>query len=481
MPAASYEVLASSTAESTARPADETATDWPRLGVLELRPIARRDLERDPAFADVVPMRRRWADGVALVGIAAPAAVWPGQAFTVEGFWTHAGPSPALPSAVRLVGPWAEGARSDPAARAALPDTPWPGGEGSVYVTRWTGRSPSDAAPDAGATLPPPRLQRVRVRGDSPDSAFGPAVRIPALAARTRTPGLAGAVPFDDGIALVGFEPRRRIVAPGDWIAVRTDWSAARRPEGRDKAFVQLLDASQALRASSDREVLYGAEPTDEWRPGELHRDVYFVRVPDVMAPGAAWLQVGLYDKTTRLRRRVLAPDGAPGDDRFLTGVYVADGMRPGAPVPADRTAALAFDGGPTITALGLPPRGAIRAGTPLTVTVRWRVEAPIERDWTVFVHLLAGDPGAVPIAQADGMPFGDIFPMRLWPRGADLTSVHRLTVPAGASATDDWAVAVGLYDGASLERAAVHGRVEGGSVDEGNRRAIVRPPPAAR
>lgn len=292
---------------------------------------------------------------------------------------------------------------------------------------------------------------------------------------------------FEGGVELVAFQPRRRVVRPGEWLGVRTIWTAEARPAHRDKVFVQLLDATQALRSGSDREVLYGAVPMDEWRVGEVHRDVFFVRVPPDMPAGPALVQIGVYDRATRARRAVLGAAGQSVDDRILTGIYVersGTDNRNRAGGDADGAGTddfdVAFEGGPHLTAIDIVSDGPIRPGGVVTATLRWRADAPVDRDWTLFVHVLHDPADAAPAAQADGMPLGPLFPTRLWPRGAVLASTHAVRLPDDAANGAHWTLALGLYDAATLVRAAVSGQLPGGTVDAGDRRVRLPLAPAS-
>jgi len=454
---------------------------WREIGTLTIASITRRDLAVDPSFGDVVPVRRAWPDGTMLVGIEAPATVGVGASLDVRAYWAHPSAVPAGGGTVRLTD-----ARSgdDPSDAADLPSGSWPGGTDAVLVTRHSLVVAVDDACAGFATLRgvrcalgspsfAPRLVR-RVDRTTAGTPFGRAWRLPRVALRRETPGLDGPLEFEGGVSLVGFLPRRRLIRPGDWLAVETKWTADRAPSHRDKAFVQLLDAEQALRAGSDREILYGAEPMDAWRSGEVHADTFYLRVPPDMPTGPAILQLGLYDRDSRARRAVVGADGSKGDDRVLTGLYTVAGTRtPGFPA-AFTTADIAFDGGPRLTGIDAPTADGLRPGDAVTVTLRWHVEEPIARDWTVFLHVLRDPSATEPAAQADGSPLGPHFPTHLWPRGATLESTHVLTWPddlPDGSVTSHWMLALGLYDVTTLERALVRGQAAGGDVDAEGRR----------
>lgn len=454
---------------------------WRTLGAVTVAPITRRDLAEDPAFGDVMPVRRAWPDGTILVGIEAPATVGVGASMGVRAYWAHPSTARARGGTVRLT---ASRSGADSGTAAALPSGAWPGGSEAVRVTRHSLTVPPDEACAGVATIRGMRcalgstaFAARLVRQLDPTAAaapFGRPWRLPRVAVRRETPGLDGPLGFDGGVTLAAFQPRRRIIRPGDWLAVDTQWTAERAPSHRDKAFVQLLDSGQALRAGSDREILYGAEPMDEWRSGEIHADTFFVRVPPDMPAGPALLQLGLYDRDSRVRRAVLGADGSKGDDRVLTGLYVIDGPRASTSAADFTTADIAFDGGPRLTGIDAPSVERLRPGDAATVTLRWHVEDPIARDWTAFLHVLRDPSVAEPAAQADGMPLGPHFPTHLWPRGATLESTHVLTWPddpPDGTAVPHWTLAFGLYDATTLERAALRGHAAGGDVDAEGRR----------
>ncbi len=85
-----------------------------------------------------------------------------------------------------------------------------------------------------------------------------------------------------------------------------------------------------------------------------------------------------------------------------------------------------------------------LRPGEPVTVTLAWRVEAPLERRYTSFVHLVAAD--GTGLAQSDHRPGGDFYPSDLWVPGEVVRDRHVLRLPARLP---DQAVAVraGFYE----------------------------------
>jgi hypothetical protein len=91
-----------------------------------------------------------------------------------------------------------------------------------------------------------------------------------------------------------------------------------------------------------------------------------------------------------------------------------------------------------------------------LTLTLTWQAVAPVEADYTVFVHLLdaAGDK----VAQRDTRPCDNECPTNTWQPGAILVDRYELSLPPDAP-PGPYRLAVGLYVLESGERAAVVGR----------------------
>lgn len=90
-----------------------------------------------------------------------------------------------------------------------------------------------------------------------------------------------------------------------------------------------------------------------------------------------------------------------------------------------------------------------------LTLTLTWQAVEPVAGDYTVFVHLLAGEEK---IAQRDTRPCDGRCPTNRWQPGAIIADRYRLDLPPDAP-PGPYRLAVGLYLLETGDRAAVVGR----------------------
>jgi hypothetical protein len=106
---------------------------------------------------------------------------------------------------------------------------------------------------------------------------------------------------------------------------------------------------------------------------------------------------------------------------------------------------------GNTAEMIGYDLREALRApGSPLAVTLHWRIVKTPEVAYHSFVHLLNAD-GEI-VSQHDGPPGQGQLPALGWLPGEYLTDTHLLQLPFDLADGDYW-LAVGLYDPATNVR----------------------------
>jgi hypothetical protein len=155
-------------------------------------------------------------------------------------------------------------------------------------------------------------------------------------------------------------------------------------------------------------------------------------------------LLVGLYDTLS------LEPLPAVSGDPVLDYVWIGP-----LPPASELQVRLEATFGGQIRLLGYDlsagSSGALSPGETCTATLHWQAVGPVDRNYTVFLHLV--DEAGQIQAQEDGPPLDGSYPTSYWQPGEVLEDAHMLelgqAMPAG-----EYRLLVGLYlleDGARL------------------------------
>jgi hypothetical protein len=106
------------------------------------------------------------------------------------------------------------------------------------------------------------------------------------------------------------------------------------------------------------------------------------------------------------------------------------------------------------------PEDGTIQPGQTIAVTLFWRAHAPVEGDYSVFVHLL-DETGQIR-GQRDGQPVNGRYPTNNWLSYQVVEDQLFLTLEPDLL-PGRYCIAVGMYELGSGQRLAVEGK--GGAV----------------
>lgn len=96
----------------------------------------------------------------------------------------------------------------------------------------------------------------------------------------------------------------------------------------------------------------------------------------------------------------------------------------------------------------------SVTTGDVLPVTFTWHLVEPVDRSWTIFIHLVDAQENIV--AKVDELPLGGRSPTDTWVPGDWFRDPHRLSLAGVASGT--YQLRVGFYDPVTSERLRVYG-----------------------
>lgn len=154
---------------------------------------------------------------------------------------------------------------------------------------------------------------------------------------------------------------------------------------------------------------------------------------------GGTWAEIGGFAREGRslvpvTNELALQPLGATFGEGIRLNSYAIKGTRYQVPKPADLPASAPKDH--------------------ISVLLEWQPTAPISRDYTVFVHLVAAD-GTI-VSQSDAQPGWVVaWPTSRWSAGQPVLDSHQLELPPDLS-PGHYQVQVGLYHWENLERLPV-------------------------
>ena len=191
----------------------------------------------------------------------------------------------------------------------------WPG-KGNAPTRNW---SPGVILPDeyrisVPATTPAPA--RLRVDVGVYDYASGDRLLVNGqdywtVGYITLTLAVEGDLPhatfvnFQDEIALVGFDFDRRVMQPGETLALTLWWEALSAPAQDYKVFTHLVLPPESVWAQEDDRPQDGNRRTNTWQSGERIEDHYTLTLPPDAPLGVYFVEIGLYDSKTGKRLQV--------------------------------------------------------------------------------------------------------------------------------------------------------------------------------
>jgi uncharacterized membrane protein len=303
--------------------------------------------------------------------------------------------------------------------------------------------------------------------------------------ARDPRPQYALQVDFGPYLRLRGFD----VIDQFRWrlTKVRFYWEVRQAPPADLRVYPFFLnDAGQVVEDTSQRPMVAPIwYPPSRWQPGEIiAAETLPWDLGDAFTVGVGVVRGDDWKNTAqRLSVKVVASDYLvrPFEQnswvQLLRFARVGGGLRSGrlalatppvqsAPARIDRTSGASLGGaGFSVTCLGADLRMERER---LEVKLYWQPRGSIDKDYTVFVHLVAPDGRLV--SQHDAMPQGGALPTSDWMPGETVPDAHVLkldpSLPAG-----EYRVEAGMYSVQTMERLPVTdaaGRTAGDHIDLG-------------
>lgn len=256
---------------------------------------------------------------------------------------------------------------------------------------------------------------------------------------------------FDNRAELLGYDVGQGRVRAGQAIAITLYWRCLSEMERNYTVAVKVLGPDYQEYGAVNIYPGRGNFATSLWRVGDMFRETYWVPVSTkVPAPSLGRVGVALFDADlARGHLYVLDAEGHPAEHDAIFGrLKIKPRERPeyaiGKPVH--------FELGDEVALVGYEMDERKEQGETLSLQLYWQALSEMDRDYTVFVHLI-GEEGQ--IAQWDNQPRRGGYPTSLWDRGEVVKDEHELALPKELPA-GEYQIAVGMYLLETMQRLPV-------------------------
>ena len=257
---------------------------------------------------------------------------------------------------------------------------------------------------------------------------------------------------FAGQIALDGFGLSPAHPVPGEELEISLHWQALEGAQPAYTVFLHLVQPDGTGVAGLDEPLLGGFFQSDLWPEGRIVPDRHHLVLPSDLVPGYYRLDLGLYPPEQPEQKLAVG-----GGDR-LPLAMLPIGEVAGSPSPS---ASASVDFG-SIRLTGYDLEQVLDS---IRVVLHWQAMAQVDRDYTVFVHMVNAD--GAKITQGDAPPGDPFFGTSIWLPGTVVLDTHTLSLPDDIPA-GDYGLLVGLYhqpSGQRLEASGAQGESLGDAV----------------
>lgn len=258
-------------------------------------------------------------------------------------------------------------------------------------------------------------------------------------------------VNFANRMELLGYDMDPEEPTIREAIVVTLYWRALSEMKENYTVGVHLVGPGHTSYGGPDSYPARGNYATSLWKPGDIIRDAYSLRIPRAFpAPGAGRLEVALYLHSTGERLPVVSPEGdALGYSAFLGPFGVVPKKEPQHFIPYP----LHYTLGDAVALVGYDVPDSIPPALPLTLY--WQGLTHMEKDYTVFVHVF--DEEGHLLGQDDSQPYDGRYPTSVWGEERIVEDRHYVNMSRAASpGRHQLRIVVGMYLLETMERLPV-------------------------
>jgi hypothetical protein len=269
---------------------------------------------------------------------------------------------------------------------------------------------------------------------------------------------------FGDVVRLLGYNLPNDTPRPGHITFVDFYWQALAQPAEDWQQRTRLIDKSGQVWVQEIAPLGMVGFTVAQWQEGDLIWERVFLALPGQMPPGSYELEVALLDADGE---SVPASEiwRAEESNSIIAGPAYLDSwplVTEPPPMPHRPDAIL----GGAIRLWGYEiktPGGKARPGEEVQITLVWRDELPVERDYRVFLHLM--DQDETMLAQDDSVPAQWTRPTTTWRAGEYVVDNHTIRIPSDTPPGPVF-LWTGLYDPTGAGRLPVTAAAEGRADD---------------
>lgn len=253
-------------------------------------------------------------------------------------------------------------------------------------------------------------------------------------------PSIDAPLRFGSNITLLSSNVGAARLVPGNTLPLSFWWQASQRLPDDYVLFAHLIDPDENVAAGIDVIPALGAYPTILWKPGEIVPTHHWLRVPQRTPPGRYRIEIGLYNLLDGNRLDVIDERGNVSEGRWILGA-VKIAPRETATYNPHYVQRANFEN--QIALIGYDFKNR-------TIILYFQALTKMERDYTLFAHLLNSD-GEI-VAQSDHQPQDRLYPTSIWDVNEQVRDEFTLEIPANVS-NGKYTLEIGWYDVQSGER----------------------------